>query len=99
MDFLLSPSPNEPSTASANGLFDGCKTCVKRWVLGGLRVARERTDERPELPAPLGQAVLDQRRPRIDHGPLQHAGLLEVGEALGQRRGRDRAERLQELVE
>jgi hypothetical protein len=38
-------------------------------------------------------------RAGVDHLPPEHAGLLEVGEPLGEGRRRDAAERLQELVE
>jgi hypothetical protein len=38
-------------------------------------------------------------RTGVNDLPPEHAGLLEVGEPLGEGRRRDAAERLQELVE
>jgi hypothetical protein len=38
-------------------------------------------------------------RTSVDDLPAEHAGLLEVGEPLGEGRRRDAAERLEELVE
>src|SRR5207248_4961829 len=54
---------------------------------------------RAQLTAAVGQTVFDARRARIDHLPLEDARGLEVGEPLCERRRRDAAERLQELVE
>ena len=65
----------------------------------GLGEAGERVHERPQLAATTGEAVLDVGRTSVDHCPLEHPGALEVGEALGQGRRWNRAERLLELVE
>jgi hypothetical protein len=51
------------------------------------------------LSAALREEVFDVGRAGVDHLPPEYAGLLEVGEPLGEGRRRDAAERLQELVE
>ena len=80
-----SPRPTEPGSRGS-----GARFCE----------ARERVHERTQLTAALREAVLDVGRPGVDHRPLEHAGLLEVGSAAARRvAGGMRAERLQELVE
>jgi hypothetical protein len=67
--------------------------------LPSLGEACECVDERAQLTAALGQSVLDAWRAGVDHLPLKHAGVFEVGQTLREGCGRNAAERVQEFVE
>src|SRR5205823_1211604 len=68
-------------------------------LLAAFGEARECVEQRTQLAAALGKAIFHPRWTGVDHRSLEHPGLLEVGQPLGQGCRRDISERLQELVE
>src|SRR5437899_721862 len=70
---------------------------------GGLALsavaAAESAKERLKCPAEWSEAVFDARRSGGEHAPLQEPGVDKLGQAGRERRGRDRSERTEELVE
>src|SRR5205807_8357058 len=61
----------------------------------GEQAGRDLADAAPQL----RQAVLDPRRARVEHAPLEDPGLLQLHEARRERARRDRLQCLLELVE
>ena len=90
---------DDPSHTSSIGATRRGRSRARLRTYFGAGPGGESGEEAFESPALGGQEVLDMRRSRVSHLAPQNAGALELAEALRQRGGRDRPERVAELGE